>query len=308
MKSPRSAVAAALIGALALGGCGSDDDVVASDGVVRQTITVGRTTEPISQLLAEIYGQGLENSGFGVGRKDPVADRAATLAALADDRVQFVPELSAALLAHVTSAAGTVNAALTVDEQLAALKLELPTLAAGPATSAAATTVVACSQAIVAEHSLSNVSSLAAVADQVAVGGSAAFESAESFGLAALNTVYDTEFDYTVIADAGFSDQVSTRLADGSIGCVIASQMLAAITIDGLIVLADDKTALPADMIIPLMTIAAAGPDVQAVITQINTSITTDVLRALLVKASLSGDSYAVIAGQFLTSLSQGEQ
>ena len=44
--------------------------------VVTPTINVGRTTEPVSQLMAEIYGQGLENAGYRVGRKDPVADQA----------------------------------------------------------------------------------------------------------------------------------------------------------------------------------------------------------------------------------------
>ncbi|TPW11330.1 MAG: hypothetical protein FD127_3296 [Acidimicrobiaceae bacterium] len=78
-RSASAPFAGLLAGVLVLAACGGADDASSSGTVNRPTINVGRTTDPASELLAEIYGQGLENAGFRVGRKDPVADRAATI-------------------------------------------------------------------------------------------------------------------------------------------------------------------------------------------------------------------------------------
>ncbi|MEK7424458.1 MAG: glycine betaine ABC transporter substrate-binding protein [Actinomycetota bacterium] len=304
-RSASAPFAGLLAGVLVLAACGGADDASSSGTVNRPTINVGRTTDPASELLAEIYGQGLENAGFRVGRKDPVADRAATIAALEAGTVQFVPEFSSTLLAHLTTAGSSVTA-VTVDDQLAALRTALPaTLTAGPATAAEGTTVVACSQAAVGEHSLKTVSDLAGVVADVTLGGPAAFETAELFGLAALDAAYEVEFTFVPVGDAAVGaggSQLSAKLADGTIDCAGAPQTWATITVDGLIALDDDKTAFPLDVVVPLMTTAAATPDVVAVVTQLNATITTDVLRALLVKLAVGDQSYDVIAKQFLES------
>jgi osmoprotectant transport system substrate-binding protein len=305
LKHLRPAVAMSLIGALALSACGSDDEASsATTSLNRPTINVGHTVEPASELLAEIYGQGLENAGYRIGRKDAVADRSATLAALNDDRAQLVPEVTASLLAHLAADAGTEATAGTIDEQLTALGEALPTnLAPGPATGADAVVVVACSQAAMAEHSPTSITDLAAVAADVTLGGVAAFETAESFGLAALNAAYEVEFTFVAVGD----DEAAAALADGTIDCLVAPQTTAVITIEGLIALDDDKTVFPADLAMPLLTLNAATPDVVAVLTEINATLTTEVLRALLVKVAVSDQPYDVIAKQFLASQSTGQ-
>ena len=68
MRSTRSALALTLVGALALAACGGDDETEATVAAVSPTVNVGRTSDPLSQLLAEIYGQGMENAGVRVGR------------------------------------------------------------------------------------------------------------------------------------------------------------------------------------------------------------------------------------------------
>jgi osmoprotectant transport system substrate-binding protein len=304
LKSLRPAIALTVFGALALAACGGSDSSSATTVLSRPTINVAHTGDPVSELLAEIYGQGLETAGYRVGRKDPSADRSATMAALEADSAQLVPEMSATLLAYLSDKAGTENTATTIDDQLTALKTALPaTLTPGPVTGAEGTTVVACSQAAVAAHSLKTVSDLAGAVADVTLGGSADFESATSFGLDALNTAYAVTFTFTPVAD----DQVSAKLSDGTIDCAVVPETLAAITVDGLLTLDDDKNVFPLDVAFPLMTAAAATPDVVAVLTQLNTPLTTDVLRALLVKVAVGDQSYDVIAKQFLASQSSGK-
>lgn len=304
MTSLRSAVVLSLVGASALVACGSDGSTSDTPVITRQVINVGHTGDPVSELLAEIYGQGLENAGYGVGRKDPAADRAATLAALEAGSTQFVPELSATLLAHLAAASGTDDTAVTIDEQVAALDAALPdALTLGPVTGAEATQVVVCNQATISEHSLASISDLAGVAADVTVGVPADFQAAPSFGLDALNAAYETELTTAVVEVA----EAAAQLAADTIGCAVVPQTLPAITVDGLIALDDDKNLFPLDVVVPLMTTIAATPDVVAVVTQINGSLTSDVLRALLVKAAVGDQSYDVIAKQFLASLSSGQ-
>ena len=97
----RPVLALSVAAALVLSACGGDDDSTDDDVIVNPTINVGRTTEPISQLMAEIYGQGLENAGYRVGRKDPVADQAAAIAGLEAGNVQLVSDFSGTLLSYL---------------------------------------------------------------------------------------------------------------------------------------------------------------------------------------------------------------
>jgi glycine betaine/choline ABC-type transport system substrate-binding protein len=76
------------------------------------------------------------------------------------------------------------------------------------------------------------------------------------------------------------------------------------ITTEGLLSLEDDKAAAPVDAFVPLLQATAATPEVVAVITQLNSLVTTDVLRALLVKLETGDQTPDVLAKAFLASQS----
>src|SRR3954447_9227575 len=69
----------------ACAGSGSSDTTVP----VKQKITIGSTTDPTSELMAEIYGQSLEKAEFRVARKKPFATSAELMAALAKGDVEL---------------------------------------------------------------------------------------------------------------------------------------------------------------------------------------------------------------------------
>jgi osmoprotectant transport system substrate-binding protein len=300
VTSIRPVLALSLAGALVLSACGGDDDEGTPDVVVASpTINVGRTTDSTSQLLAEIYGQGLENSGYRVGRKDAVADRAATLAGLEAGTVQFVPEFSSSLLAEVADAT-TAGAATSIDDQLTALRAELPaTLAVFDPAEVDNGIVVVCSGAAIEEFSLSAISDLADA--DVTLGGAAAFEDATAGGLAALNAAYETDLAITVV------DDVAAAISTGTVDCGALPALTPGIVVNGLITLEDDKSFAPADKLVPLMTIEAGQPDVLTVVQTINATLTTDVVRSLLVKVELGAESIDLIAKQFLASVAPAQ-
>lgn len=291
MISLRPVLALSLAGALVLSACGDDDEATA-DAVATPTINVGRTDDPISQLMAEIYGQGLENSGYRVGRKDAVADQAAAFAKLEGDSVQLITGTTVSTLTNYDA----TDISADVTEQMTALRDALPdTLTAFEPTAIDNALVIACSTGSIDELALTNVSDLAA--SEATLGATAAFEGASSGGLAALNEAYAAELTVAT------SDDVAAAVADGTVDCGVLQGLDPSIIADGLIVLEDDKSFAVPDPVLPLMTAAAGTADVQAVLDTINATLTTEVIRSLLVKADAGGESYDVLAKQYLASV-----
>jgi osmoprotectant transport system substrate-binding protein len=298
VRSTRSALALTLVGALALAACGGDEETEATVAAVSPTVNVGRTSDPLSQLIAEIYGQGMENAGVRVGRKDPVADLDALHAALDAGNVQFIPETTVSLLDRLG-----VDVPATTDEQLAAINEALPAEQSVTVVgSATATKVVACSVAAVEANSLKTISDLAGVAADITLGGTTGFESSASFDLADLNTAYEADFTFAASGDT--DAEVAAAVVAGDADCGVLSSLEPMITTEGLLSLEDDKAAAPVDAFVPLLQATAATPEVVAVITQLNSLVTTDVLRALLVKLETGDQTPDVLAKAFLASQS----
>jgi osmoprotectant transport system substrate-binding protein len=296
----RPVLALSIAGALVLAACGSDAE--SSDGGVVATpaINVGRTTDPVSQLMAEIYGQGLENAGYRIGRKDPVADQAAALAGLEAGTLQFVPQFTNSLLTHLAANGGTASDATTITEELTALRGQLPdTLTVLEPAQVDNGLVVACSTGAIDEFSLAALGDVAA--PDLTFGATADFESATTGGLAALNEAYAIELTVTPV------DDVAAAIADGTVDCGVVPGLSPSIVIDGLIVLPDDKFFSAADVLAPVMTAEAGQADVTSVVSAINAKLSTDVVRSLLVKVQVGDQSYDVIAKQFLASVSSDQ-
>ena len=297
MIAIRPVLALSVAGALVLTACGSDDKSADDAVVVTPTINVGRTTDPVSQLMAEIYGQGLENAGYRIGRKDPVADQAAALAGLEAGTLQFVPEFSNSLLAHLAANGGTASDATTATDQVTALREQLPdTLTVLEPAEVDNGLVIVCSTAAIDEFALAAIGDLAA--PDLVFGGTTQFQSATAGGLAALNEKYSIELTVTPV------DDVAAAIADGSIDCGAVPGLSPSIVVDGLITLPDDKVFAAVDVLAPIMTAEAGQADVTSVVTAINANLSTDVIRSLLVKVQVGDQSYDVIAKQFLASVS----
>lgn len=301
MTSLRSVFALTMSGALLMAACGSDDDSASSSvPAATATVNVISSSEPISQLLGEVYGQALENAGFRIGRKNPVADQTAAFTAVESGASQLTVETTVSLLTRLDSTLLAIPT--TIDEQTTALNDALPdTLAANPVSGVDVGLVVACTADAVETHGLTDLSSLSAVAGDITLGMPEGFGTATPVGLGAIASVYETEFPKTVTVDTdGIADAVTERSFD----CVVAPRVTPAITLSGLLPLDDDKSALPVDMVVPLVGIATSTPELVSMLTTINASLTTDVVRALLVKVDNGTNTFDTAAKAFLASLS----
>ncbi len=306
MTRIRSTFALVLASAVVFGACGGDDSSTdASVAVVDATINVIATEQPESRLLAEIYAQGLENAGFRIGRKDPVADRAAAYQRLVDDSAQFTPEFTSSLLSFLAADQGKeVPAVAGATESVTALNDLLPdNLVIGDPSAVATTGTIACSTAAVEEFGLKTLGDLAEHATEVRIAGPAGFDTAEPWGLAGYGAVYGTEFTQFVDVPA---DGVAGAITSGKADCGALHATDPAVVLDGLLVITDDRKAVPDDLTVPLMSSSAATPEVLATISQIDATLTTDVIRALLVKVEQSGGSYDLVANDYLASQARG--
>ena len=308
MARIRTLMALAAAGSMALAACGGDDESASTstiDVIEFSTVNVIASDTPESQLIAEIYAQWLESQNFRVGRKDPVAGRAEAYARVADGRADLTPELTASLLGFVADAAGTPLAdgvPADAGEQVTELGELLPdTLVVGDPAPVDNSGVLACSTSAVEQWSLVSVADLAKVADEARIAGPAGFDTASPYGLAGYGEAYDAEF-------TGFVESAdpAAAVAAGDADCAALRRTDPAIVLGGLLVLDEETSAVPEDAMIALVRAEKATSELLNALSQVDVGLTTEVVRALLVKAEQSGGSYQVVATEYLSSKSGG--
>ncbi|MFM7686911.1 MAG: glycine betaine ABC transporter substrate-binding protein [Actinomycetota bacterium] len=111
----RSIAPLAVIGVL-LGACGDSATTTSTQPLVAQRIVVTSVKgDNRSALLAAIFARVLEDAGFRVARKDPVAlDRAGYVAALQSGQFQLIPDFTGDLLSYAYSQPGSPTAPTTI--------------------------------------------------------------------------------------------------------------------------------------------------------------------------------------------------
>ncbi|MEX0846822.1 MAG: glycine betaine ABC transporter substrate-binding protein, partial [Ilumatobacteraceae bacterium] len=181
--------------------------------------------------------------------------------------------------------------------QVAAMNAALSdTLTVNGAAAAVTTPTVACTTSAVEASSLTDISSLAAAAGDVTIGVPADFD------IDQLATAYGATFTTSVVDESGAADAIAAGT-----DCVVVTAVSPVIVTAGLLALDDDLAAIPVSVVAPIAAVSVSAPDLIAVLAQVNNALTTNVLRALLVKAEDGTTSYDVVAKQFLATLSNGQ-
>jgi len=299
----RPLLALTLVGALGIAACGDDDDEPAATAPEAQVVTVGSANFPESQLIAAIWAQSLEDGGVRVARKDPIGSRELYYQAIGADEIDLVPEYTNSLLSFVLRQADpdATPTATNVDEQVAAIREALPdTLTIGTPSTAEDKDVIVCSREVAEQYSLTNLSSLAEVAGEITLGAPPEFETRSPFGLVGFREIYGAEFGEFVPLEIGV---MADSLKSGAIDCGNMFSTMSAITTEGFVPLEDDKTIVPNEAVLPLLRTDAATPEVTSILDQVNAQLTTDVLKALMVKVEVDKLAPDEVADEFITSI-----
>lgn len=328
MRQPRTWTTLSLVALLALAACGSDEEdssdatsaPAATDAAATPTdaapassapdapagdvtVTVAAANFPESQVLAEVYALALEGAGIAVERVDPIGSRETYYAAVESNEIQLVPEYTNSLLSFVLrqSDPDAKPDATTVDEQVTALEGALPdSLAVGTPSTAEDKDVIVCSRAVADEYSLTDLSSLAAVADQITLGAPPEFEERSPFGLVGLKDLYGAEFKEFVPLEIG---AIADSINGGAIDCGNMFSTMSAITTNDFVAMEDDQHIVAAEAVLPLVNASVATPEVIAALDAVSATLTTDVLKALMVQVEVDKTAPVEVAKAYVESL-----
>lgn len=293
----------AVVGAVALAACGGSN--ASSDTVaLKPKITISSTTDPISEMVAEIYGQALEKAEFRVARKKPFATNGELMTAMASGGVQLTGMTIRALLALLASPDTTTPGTAptiqptTTGLQTAAIERSLPVnLTIGAASTAEDKDVVFCAKTFTDTNTIASLTDLGTKTGLAILAAPDGFDTSTPLGAAALKDTYQIEFRSIVATPI---DKVVAAVTAGTADCGVGRAADPALGVATLTVLEDDKSLVPNNVILPLVSKEAATIDVNTVLDATSVRLTPDSLRALMSRLQVDGASPEVVANEFV--------
>ena len=304
-----------LVSLLVLTACG-DSKSTEPTVVLKPTIIISSTTDPTSELIAEIYGQALEKAEFRIARKKAFATSDELLAAMAAGKVQLAGMTTQSVLALLASSTPSSTVASTPSSTPASTPSSTPVanpnsttaqageivkglpenLEIGTPTTAEDKDVVFCAKTFTDTNSIVTLTDLGTKSSTATLAAPDGFDAAAPLGAAGLKSMYNIEFKAVVPTEATKTlDAVTGGTAECGVGRS-ADPALAAATVT---VLEDDKVLVPNDVILPLFTKDIGTDDVVAAIDAISARLTPDSLRAMMGRLKVDGASPEIVANEF---------
>jgi osmoprotectant transport system substrate-binding protein len=291
---------------VALAACG---DSKASDSTVavKPKITISSTTDPTSELVAEIYGQALEKADFRVARKKPFATNGELMTAMTSGDVQLTGMTTQGLLAllppppdSTTPTTGPAADPNTTGSQTTVIANSLPAnLTIGTATSADDKDVVFCAKTFTDTNTIASLTDLGSKPGLAILAAPDGFGTSTPLGAATLTDTYEIEFKSVVTTPiAKVVDAVNAGTAD----CGVGRAADPALGVATLTVLEDDKTLVPNNVILPLVSKETGTADVMSVLDTTSARLTPDSLRALMSRLNTAGATPEIVANEFVGS------
>jgi osmoprotectant transport system substrate-binding protein len=281
----RNGVAIGLLAAgavLTLAACSSSDPITGEGGNAgssdagsdSQTIAIGSAGFAESEIIAEIYAQALEASGYTVERTMQIGQRDAYIAALEDGSIDLVPDYTGNLLQFYDEG----NEAVTSDEVYAALGDVLPegyeVLEQAEAEDKDSYNVT---QAFADQYGLASLSDLAKVTEPLVIGGNP--ELAERpygpIGLQEIYGVQPSSIQFEPISDSGGPLTVQA-LIDGTVNIADIYTTTPAIAENDFVTLEDPENMILPQNVVPLITSDAATDEVTEILNSISAELTTE--------------------------------
>ena len=264
-------------------------------------ITVGSFDFPESVLLADLYAGALAAQRLPARVLPDLGSRELVDPALMSGLVQIVPEYSGSALEFISVGRLSATSDAAAASRALAGQAAGRGLVAGRPSAAQDGNVIVVTAATAARYGLRSIAGLARVAPRLAFGGPPECPE-RAYCLRGLRRVYGLRFRTFVPLDAG-GPVTLQALEAGDIGVALLFGTDPAITVDHLVVLADDRGLQPAESVIPLVrrnVDARYGPRLLAVLNTVSARLTTSSLRALDARVQLHGEDPRLVAESWL--------
>ena len=292
---------AALVLALALGGCGDSDDEAGATtdrAAPAPSIRIGAKNFTEQAILGELYRQALEAKGFDVVLKDDVGSTEIIHRTLRRGVIDMYPEYVGVLLSEVAEVRARPRSAAAAYEVAKAYeqKAGLTMLAQTPFSNPNA---LAVKPEFAERHGLSEIGDLARLKGRVKVGALPEFRTRFE-GLEGLEAVYgldnirvvplESNGRYAAL-DSGAVDVASVFGTDGQLAG------------DRYRVLADPKGLFASGHVAPIIrdeVLETHGPALRSAIDAVSKALTTPAMRRMNAAVDREGRQPADVAAEFL--------
>jgi osmoprotectant transport system substrate-binding protein len=284
-----------LMGVLMFTGCGNSDPL--DDGgqsSSSQAIVIGSQDYYSNEIIAEIYAQGLEKSGYKVDRQFRIGQREVYLPEVEAGKIDLFPEYSGNLLQYLKPD----TTARTSDAVYQALSKAMPNgLKVLDQSKAADQDSYVVTQAFADKWGISTIKDLSKVTDTMTLGGNSELET-RPYGPKGLEQTYGVKVSFTPIEDQGGPLTVKA-LNDNSIQLANISTASPELKANHLLSLKDPQGLFLASNIVP---VASKKLDDKAVkvINDIDASLSTDDLISMNVRSTTDQESASKIATAWL--------
>ena len=252
-----------------------------------------------NQLVAEMYAQVLEDAGYTVERQLDLRSREVSQNALEAGYIDVKPEYLSSLLLFLDPNAEASADAADVARQTAQLLGSRGLTLLTPSAAEDTNQFVANAETA-RRFQLTTMSSLAAVAGQLTLGGPPECPQ-RPFCLPGLHEVYGVLFDDFAPLDAGGPLTVDAlRRNEVQIGLLFSTDPR--IEENGFVPLVDDRRLQDAENITPVIRSEMLNDEVRTLLDAVSDRLSTEEMTDLVGRVVIDGQDVATVATAFLTS------
>ena len=299
MKRSVLAAAVAAFTAVVLTACSTGKSLEggeeAKGSAASSKIVVGSQDYYSNEILAEVYAQALEGSGFTVERQLRIGQREVYMPELESGSIDVFPEYTGNLLQYFDKDATARTDAEVYQALGGALPKGLRVLDEAPATDQDSYVVTT---AFASEHSLSSIGDLAN-AGQITLGGNSELAT-RPYGPKGLESEYGVKVAFTPIEDSGGPLTVKA-LNDGSIQLANIYSSDPVLADGSLTVLKDPKGLFLASHVVPVVS-TKINQDAAAVINKVSAAMDAKDLIEMNRQSTVEAQSASTIASKWLES------
>jgi len=295
MTRTMMAAAGAALASLTLAACGTVESLEGRTSMDASTIIVGSQDYYSNEILAEVYAQALEGSGFQVERQLRIGQREVYMPEIEAGAIDVFPEYTGNLLQYLDQNASAHTSQEVYDALATALPMGLRALDQSPATDQDSYVVTS---TFAAEHSVTSIGDLAG-AGPLVLGGNSELET-RPYGPMGLAQTYGVTVSFTPIEDSGGPLTIKA-LKDGDIQLANIYSSDPALAEGTLTVLEDPDGLFLASHVVPLAS-SRVNDDAAAVINRVSAAMDAEDLVEMNRASTIEQKSASQIAHDWLIS------
>lgn len=290
--------AIAAVAALGLSACGSSDPLASSSSAVSSapadTLVVGSQQYYSNAVIAELYAQSLEGSGFKVDRQFNIGQREVYMGQVSDGKIDVFPEYTGNLLQYLDKKATATDPAEVLTALKAALPSGLSALEPAGATDQDSFNVTA---ETAQKHGLKEIGDLSKLPQPVKIAGNSELAK-RPYGPDGLKSAYGVTAEVQPVEDGGGPLTVKA-LKDGTVPVSDLYSADPAIATNKFVTLADPKHLVLPQNVVPLVS-TKVDDKAKAAIDAVNAKLSTEELVELNRESSVEKKNATDVAKAWL--------